>query len=176
MDPASCDGIHDLWIYDDFVYCTRCGGFAQSKAVKLRVACTGHLTQGGKTALSWFRRGRSPYRIAIAQHSDRGEQTHQRLEGRPRYVRAHPEKVVAALKEEDGVAALEDLYRAATEMPPLEDMSVGLAWEEFHFAEPVLPLKQPAEGGSVTTTRDGHIDGGWLWTSGDSFCMSRGSC
>ena len=53
-------GAHSLWTSGDWVWCTRCGGYANRVPRKLRTLYTAKIELCGRRALKWLREGRSP--------------------------------------------------------------------------------------------------------------------
>ena len=54
-------GGHWLWVYGNWIWCTKCEGFANRVPRKLTTACTQEIERCGKYALRWLKGGRAPY-------------------------------------------------------------------------------------------------------------------
>ena len=54
------EGLHNLRVRAEFVWCTRCAGYAAYRPRKLAAACTGRKNAAGRTILKALEKGLSP--------------------------------------------------------------------------------------------------------------------
>ena len=76
------DGGHRLWVLGDWIWCTKCGGYANRVPRKFAKRCTAQIENCGKNTLRWFRVGRCFSRTASSHPSGQS--------GRGRGARSRP--------------------------------------------------------------------------------------